>query len=127
MNAPGSPPSPAGPRLHCPDCRAPLPAGVRACPRCGLALVGDTARRLWLIDSEIAEIDGRRHRLLGERAVTMRLLRRESLPGRPGTPLPGRAPADGRPGAVRAEAGPRPPLGSAAPGGPAPASAGHAS
>ncbi|MEE2054722.1 SCO7613 C-terminal domain-containing membrane protein [Nocardiopsis tropica] len=127
MNAPGSPPSPAGPRLHCPDCRAPLPTGVRACPRCGLALVGDTARRLWLIDSEIAEIDGRRHRLLGERAVTMRLLRRESLPGRPDTPLPAGASADGRPGAVRAEAGPRPPLGPAAQGDPAPASAGHGS
>ncbi|MFJ9557062.1 SCO7613 C-terminal domain-containing membrane protein [Nocardiopsis sp. NPDC101807] len=104
---------------------------MRACPRCGLALVGDTARRLWLIDSEIAEIDGRRHRLLGERAVTMRLLRRESLPG---TPLPSDAPADGRPGtrapapgAVRAGTGPRPPLGAAVPGAPAPASAGHGS
>ncbi|WP_026122694.1 hypothetical protein, partial [Nocardiopsis halotolerans] len=74
MNAHGSPPSPAGRRLRCPDCHAPLPARPRACPRCELLLVGDTAQRLWDIDTELALLDGRRRSLRGERASVVERL-----------------------------------------------------
>ncbi|MFD3688940.1 SCO7613 C-terminal domain-containing membrane protein [Nocardiopsis sp. NPDC058631] len=132
MNAHGSPPPPAGPRLHCPDCRSPLPFGTTACPRCGLRLTGDTARRLWWIDSEIAELDGRRHRLLGERAAVVRLLRRESIPRRTDTPPPANTPTGGRPGdrtpshgPVHTDSGARPSAGAAGHGAAAPAPAGR--
>jgi hypothetical protein len=78
MNVHGSPPSPAGPRLSCPDCRAPLPARPRSCQRCGLLLVGATAQRLWHIDTEIALLNSRERHLREERAAVVALLREES-------------------------------------------------
>ncbi|WP_150252740.1 SCO7613 C-terminal domain-containing membrane protein [Nocardiopsis deserti] len=78
MNVHGSPPSPAGPGLRCPDCRAPLPARPRTCQRCGLLLVGSTAQRLWHIDTEIALLDSRKRNLSEERAAVVALLREES-------------------------------------------------
>ncbi|PDP85165.1 hypothetical protein CQJ94_24530 [Glycomyces fuscus] len=114
MNVHGSPPSPAGPRLRCPDCRAPLPARPRSCRRCGLLLVGGTAQRLWHIDTEIALLNSRKRSLREERAAVVALLREESARGaspagsgyaageQPWTPpasaqVPGRAPVP-RPG-----------------------------
>ncbi|MEU1898877.1 hypothetical protein ABZ512_10885 [Nocardiopsis dassonvillei] len=78
MNVHGSPPSPAGPRLSCPDCRAPLAAQPRSCQRCGLLLVGATAQRLWHIDTEIALLNSRERHLREERAAVVALLREES-------------------------------------------------
>ncbi|MFE1401280.1 SCO7613 C-terminal domain-containing membrane protein [Nocardiopsis dassonvillei] len=78
MNVHGSPPSPAGPRLSCPDCRAPLAAQPRSCRRCGLLLVGATAQRLWHIDTEIALLNSRERHLREERAAVVALLREES-------------------------------------------------
>ncbi|WP_019608587.1 SCO7613 C-terminal domain-containing membrane protein [Nocardiopsis sp. CNS-639] len=78
MNVHGSPPSPAGPRLKCPDCRAPLAARPRSCQRCGLLLVGATAQRLWHIDTEIALLNSRERHLREERAAVVALLREES-------------------------------------------------
>ncbi|NKY99897.1 SCO7613 C-terminal domain-containing membrane protein [Nocardiopsis alborubida] len=83
MNVHGSPPSPAGPRLRCPDCHATLPALPRACQRCGLLLVGSTAQRLWHIDTEIALLDSRKRSLSEERAAVVALLREESDRGAP--------------------------------------------
>ncbi len=96
MNVHGSPPSPAGPRLRCPDCRAPLHAPPRNCRRCGLLLVGATAQRLWHIDTEIALLNSRERHLREERAAVVALLREESGRGAPpARPVPGSA--DGEP------------------------------
>ncbi|NYH53555.1 hypothetical protein HNR06_003144 [Nocardiopsis arvandica] len=124
MNVHGSPPSPEGPRPGCPDCRAPLPVRPRACPRCGLLLVGGTAQRLWRIDSEIAVLDSRRQELYGERAAVVELLREESAwavsraGARPGVHAAGAPGTPGAPHAAEAAGGAwqRPP-------GPAPAPA----
>lgn len=75
MNVPDSPPA-ASP--GCPDCGAPVGPHPRSCMRCGLALVGATAQRLWHIDSEIARLDHHRLRLLSERTAVLAALRRES-------------------------------------------------
>ncbi|MFD6949345.1 hypothetical protein A6A08_12665 [Nocardiopsis sp. TSRI0078] len=99
MNVHGSPPSPAGPEPRCPDCHAPLPVRPRSCPRCGLLLVGDTAQRLWRIDSEIALLDGRRQQLHGERAAVVGLLREESARAASRADAPAAVRAVGAPGA----------------------------
>ncbi|WP_160050631.1 SCO7613 C-terminal domain-containing membrane protein [Nocardiopsis sp. FR4] len=78
MDTHGSPPPPAGHRITCPDCRAPLPDQPRACGRCGLLLVGDGAQRLWWIDTELARLREREQRLAGERRALVERLREES-------------------------------------------------
>ncbi|WP_047867860.1 SCO7613 C-terminal domain-containing membrane protein [Nocardiopsis sp. RV163] len=115
MNHHGSPPSPAGPRLRCPDCRAPLPAPPRNCQRCGLLLVGATAQRLWHIDTELALLNSRERHLREERAAVVALLREES--GR-GAPPAGAVPgtADGEPPRVPGGASGRAPTPATPPG-----------
>ncbi|MGW5879205.1 SCO7613 C-terminal domain-containing membrane protein [Nocardiopsis terrae] len=68
------------------------------CRRCGLALVGPTAQRLWWIDSELRALRGRERVLAQERPGVLAQLRRESEarsrsdgPEHP-APAPGRAP-----------------------------------
>lgn len=92
MNAHGPPRPPAAPRLGCPDCGAALTARSPNCLRCGLPLVGDTAQRLWRIDTELARLDERRRALRDERATVVELLRGRPVPPvgdqRPSAPAP---------------------------------------
>ncbi len=50
--------------VPCPDCSAPLPAGARACPACGISLVGPAAERLWQVDQQLAALAAERGPLL---------------------------------------------------------------
>ncbi|WP_087095870.1 SCO7613 C-terminal domain-containing membrane protein [Nocardiopsis sp. JB363] len=85
MNAQGTPRRPGAPH-RCPDCRAVLATSVRACPHCGLGLVGPTAQRLWWIDSELASVELRRHTLLEERPGVLARLRWETRAAEPIAP-----------------------------------------
>ena len=109
MNAQGIPRPPGAPH-HCPDCRAELISSARACPRCGLGLVGPTAQRLWWIDTELVSLDLRRHTLLEERPKALARLREETraaapvaTPSVPAAPAPAPVAAAPRPGAPTRE------------------------
>ncbi|MGW9346978.1 SCO7613 C-terminal domain-containing membrane protein [Nocardiopsis flavescens] len=78
MDVTASPPQSAGPPLRCPDCRSPLVPGAAACARCGLALTGPLAQRLWEVDTEIGRADEHLRRLRGERAGLLHALREAS-------------------------------------------------
>ncbi|MBE1459988.1 hypothetical protein H4W79_004202 [Nocardiopsis terrae] len=145
MNARGLPHPPPGAPRHCPDCQAALTRSAPWCQRCGLALVGPTAQRLWWIDSELRALRGRERVLAQERPGVLAQLRRESearlrsdgpehpapAPGRAPAPAPERraAPADTAANAAQAVA-PREPAGpghDGAPQGPHRSSAAHRS
>ena len=109
MNAQGNP-RPSGAPHHCPDCRAALAASARACPRCGLGLVGPTAQRLWWIDAELVSLDLRRHTLSAERPEVLARLREETraavpvaTPSAPTTPAPSPVASAPRPAAPTRE------------------------
>ena len=94
MNAQGIPRRPGAPH-RCPGCRTVLAVSARACPKCGLGLVGPTAQRLWWIDAELASLDLRRHTLLEERPGVLARLREEThaaervaTPSAPTAPVP---------------------------------------
>ncbi|NYJ34230.1 SCO7613 C-terminal domain-containing membrane protein [Nocardiopsis aegyptia] len=108
MNAHGSPP-PAAPPLRCPDCAAPLRPGAAACPRCAFVLVGPLAQRLWEIDTQLAELADRSHRLRAERSEVHRRLRQESRAPRTIAPpaAPVHAAQPGRPVPSAAHAAPQ--------------------
>ena len=85
MNAQGTPRRPGAPH-RCPDCRAVLATSVRACPHCGLGLVGPTAQRLWWIDAELTSVELRRHTLMEERPGVLARLRWETRAAEPVAP-----------------------------------------
>lgn len=47
----------------CPECRADLPLGTPACPRCGMRLTGPLAQRLWHVDQQVAGLSAEARRL----------------------------------------------------------------
>ena len=98
MNAEETPQRP-GTAHRCPDCGSGLSLSARACPQCGLSLVGPTAQHLWWIDAELNSLDHRRRALADERPQVLARLRGESTAppahpapvGGPAAPLPPRA------------------------------------
>ncbi|WP_431871909.1 DUF2157 domain-containing protein [Nocardiopsis eucommiae] len=110
MNAHGLPQPASGAPRHCPDCAVPLGPSGRACPRCGLSLVGPTAQRLWWIDTELETLRGRERALSQERPHVLGRLRRESAePAHRARPVPvPPAPASVGPPSARQPSAPGP-------------------
>ena len=82
--------------ILCPDCAAPLPPGVTACPTCRLRLTGPAAARLWEVDQLIGS-------LRCERTGLLSALR--SAPGQTSTEMLGGQPLVGAGGGVTPRAG----------------------